>query len=179
MWLPQTLRAVLAGSAQRGSDMRILVSGIPGTGKTTVIDNVLNSLYKKQDWQDVIRYSDTQLDDEENHVINHISSETLLEWKRRDNDETPGCYNRDLAFASTFVPGRDYICEYPFGDRPAPEHAAFFDVILNVSQFNYDKKFITILKNRYGKAGQLLSFEFVKNDDGEMRINITEHKYVE
>lgn len=159
--------------------MRILVSGIPGAGKTTVINDVLESLYAKRDWQVVIRYSDTRLDDGENHVINHISSETLLEWKRRDNDETPGCYNRDLAFASTFTPGRDYICEYPFGDRPTPEHAAFFDIILNVSQFNYDKKFITVTKNRYGKAGQLLSFEFVKNDDGEMSIKITERKYVE
>lgn len=170
---------MLVGLDQRGFDMRILVSGIPGTGKTTVIYNVLNSLYKKQDWQDIICYSDTRLDNEENHVINHISSETLLEWKCRDNDETPGCYNRDLTFTSMFAPDRDYICEYPFGDRPAPEHAAFFDVILNVSQFNYDKKFITVLKNRYGKAGQLLSFEFVKNDDGEMGIKITERKYVE
>lgn len=158
--------------------MRILVSGIPGAGKTIVINDVLNSLYKKQNWQDIICYSDTRLDDEKNYVINHITAETFLEWKERDMAAEPGYYNRDLAFVGTFTPGRDYICEYPFGDRPVPEHAAFFDVILNVSQFNYDKKFITVLKNRYGKAGQLLSFEFVKNDDGEMSIKITERKYV-
>ena len=164
---------------QRGFDMRILVSGIAGAGKTTVINDILESLYKEKDWRDIIRYSDTRLGRGENHVINHISSETFLEWNRRDNDENPGYYNRDLAFACTFAPDRDYIVEYPFGDRPASEHAAFFDVMLNVSQFNYDKKFITVLKNRYGKAGQLLSFEFVKNDDGEMGIKITERKYVE
>lgn len=154
--------------------MRILVSGIPGAGKTTVINDVLNSLYKKQDWQDVIRYSDTQLYDEENHVINHISSETFLNWKCSLEFQ----YNRDIVFAETFDVRFDYIVEYAYGDRPAPEHAAFFDVVLNVSQFNYDKKFITVTKNRYGKAGQLLSFEFVKNDDGEMSIKITERKYV-
>lgn len=178
MWLSQTLRAVLVGLDQRGFDMRILVAGIPGAGKTIVINDVLESLYGKRDWQGIIRYLDTRLDDEENHVINHITAETFLEWKERDMAAEPGYYNRDLAFTGTFAPGRDYICEYPFGDRPAPEHAAFFDVILNVSQFNYDKKFITVLKNRYGKAGQLLSFEFVKND-GEMSIKITERKYVE
>nr|DAK33885.1 MAG TPA: Guanylate kinase [Caudoviricetes sp.] len=155
--------------------MRILVSGIPGAGKTTVINDVLNSLYKKQDWQDIIRYSDTQLDDEENHVINHISSETFLNWKCSSEFQ----YNRDIVFAETFDDRFDYIVEYVYGDRPAPEHAAFFDVVLNVSQFNYDKKFITVTKNRYGKAGQLLSFEFVKNDDCEMSIKITERKYVE
>ena len=154
--------------------MRILVSGIPGVGKTAVIYSVLNSLYKKQDWQDIIRYSDTQLDDEENNVINHISSETFLNWKCSSEFQ----YNRDIVFAETFDNRFDYIVEYAYGDRPAPEHAAFFDVVLNVSQFNYDKKFITVAKNRYGKAGQLLSFEFVKNDDGEMSIKITERKYV-
>lgn len=159
--------------------MRILVSGISGAGKTTVINDVLNSLYKKQDWQDIIRYSDTRLDDKENHVINHINSETFLTWKARDNNDSPGDYDRDLVFAGTFNSDWDYIVEYPYGDRPAPEHSAFFDVVLNVSQFNYDKKFITVLKNRYGKSGQLLSFEFVKNDDGEFGINITERKYVE
>lgn len=174
MWLSQTLRAVLVGLDQRGFDMRILVSGIPGVGKTAVIYSVLNSLYKKQDWQDIIRYSDTQLDDEENNVINHISSETFLNWKCSSEFQ----YNRDIVFAETFDNRFDYIVEYAYGDRPAPEHAAFFDVVLNVSQFNYDKKFITVAKNRYGKAGQLLSFEFVKNDDGEMSIKITERKYV-
>ena len=154
--------------------MRILVSGIPGVGKTAVIYSVLNSLYKKQDWQDIIRYSDTQLDDGENHVINHISSETFLNWKCSSEFQ----YNRDIVFAETFNDRFDYIVEYAYGGRPAPEHAAFFDVVLNVSQFNYDKKFITVAKNRYGKAGQLLSFEFVKNDDGEMSIKITERKYV-
>lgn len=154
--------------------MRILVSGIPGVGKTAVIYSVLNSLYKKQDWQDIIRYSDTQLDDGENHVINHISSETFLNWKCSSEFQ----YNRDIVFAETFDDRFDYIVEYAYGDRPAPEHAAFFDVVLNVSQFNYDKKFITVAKNRYGKAGQLLSFEFVKNDDGEISIKITERKYV-
>lgn len=154
--------------------MRILVSGIPGAGKTTVINDVLNSLYKKQDWLDIIRYSDTQLD-EQDHVINHISSETFLNWKCSSEFQ----YNRDIVFAETFDNRLDYIVEYAYGDRPAPEHAAFFDVVLNVSQFNYDKKFITVTKNRYGKAGQLLSFEFVKNDDGEMSIKITERKYVE
>ena len=159
--------------------MRILVSGIPGAGKTAVINDVLESLYDKRDWQGIIRYSDTRLDNEENHVISHITAETFLEWKERDMTAEPCCYNRDLAFAGVFTPGWNYICEYPFGDRPVPEHAAFFDVILNVSQFNYDKKFITVLKNRYGKTGQLLSFEFVKNDDGEMGIKITERKHVE
>lgn len=165
----------MAGSDQRGFDMRILVSGIPGAGKTAVINDVLESLYKKRDWQDVIRYSDTRLDQDENHVINHISSETFLNWKCSSEFQ----YNRDIVFAETFDDRFDYIVEYAYGDRPAPEHAAFFDVVLNVSQFNYDKKFITVLKNRYGKAGQLLSFEFVKNDDGEMSIKITERKYVE
>lgn len=155
--------------------MRILVAGIPGAGKTTVINNVLESLYAKRDWQGVIRYSDTQLDDEENHVINNVSSETFLNWKCSSEFQ----YNRDIVFAETFDDRLDYIVEYAYGDRPAPEHAAFFDVILNVSQFNYDKKFITVTKNRYGKAGQLLSFEFVKNDDGEMSIKITERKYAE
>lgn len=157
--------------------MRILVSGIPGTGKTTVIYNVLNSLYKKQDWQDIIRYGNTLLAQNDNHAFNHNGAEfTLRQEFNAICDEFP--YNRDLIYCS-LGSEIDYICEYPFGDRPAPEHAAFFDVILNVSQFNYDKKFITVLKNRYGKAGQLLSFEFVKNDDGEMGIDITERKYVE
>lgn len=157
--------------------MRILVAGIPGAGKTTVINDVIESLYDKRDWQDIIRYSDTLLAQEEKHVLNHDSAEyTLRKEFNGVNIEFP--YYRDLIYCS-LGSEIDYICEYPFGDRPAPEHAAFFDVVLNVSQFNYGKKFITVLKNRYGKSGQLLSFEFVKNDDGEMGINITERKYVE
>lgn len=157
--------------------MRILVSGIPGAGKTTVINDVLNSLYDKRDWQGIIRYSDTLLGQDESCVSRHISAErTMCDEFSATNDGFP--YNRDLIYCGLKT-DMDYICEYPFGDRPAPEHSAFFDVVLNVSQFNYDKKFIAVLKNRYGKAGQLLSFEFVKNDDGEMGINITERKYVE
>lgn len=157
--------------------MRILVSGIPGSGKTTVINDVLESLYNKRDWWDIIRYSDTLLAKNENHIFNHNSAEfTLRREFNAVNNEFP--YNRDLIYCS-IGSEIDYICEYPFGDQPAPEHAAFFDMVLNVSQFNYDKKFITVLKNRYGKAGQLLSFKFVKNDDGEIGINITERKYVE
>lgn len=144
-------------------------------GKTTVINDVLKSLHNKRDWQDIIRYSDTILVKCKNNRIVDISAKEFL--TRKHDDEFP--YHRDLAFVDTFAVGYDYIVEYAYGDRPAPEHAAFFDVVLNVSQFNYDKKFITVLKNRYGKAGQLLSFEFVKNDDGEIGISITERKYVE
>lgn len=156
--------------------MRILVSGIPGAGKTTVINNVLESLYDEHDWQNIIKYSDTLLGQGESCVFAHIVAEhTLCNEFDATNDGFP--YHRDLIYCG-LKSDINYICEYPFGDRPAPEHAAFFDVILNVSQFNYDKKFITVLKNRYGKAGQLLSFEFVKTGD-EMRIKITERKYVE
>lgn len=114
--------------------------------------------------------------DEVNRAVIHISAErTMCDEFGATNDGFP--YNRDLIYCGLKT-DTDYICEYPFGDRPAPEHAAFFDVVLNVSQFNYDKKFITVLKNRYGKAGQLLSFEFVTTGD-ELGINITERKYVE
>lgn len=158
--------------------MRILVSGIPGAGKTTVINDILESLCNEKDWQDIIRYSDTlaSSEDKEGFAILE-SSETLRdEFKALTNNKVP--YHRDLVYCG-MTTGIDWIAEYPFGDCPAPEHTAFFDVVLNVSQFNYDKKFITVTKNRYGKAGQLLSFEFVKNDDGEMSIKITERKYVE
>lgn len=139
------------------------------------MNDVLESLHNKRDWQDIIRYSDTILVKCKNKRIVDISANEFL--TRKHDDEF--LYHRDLSFVDTFAAGYDYIVEYAYGDRPAPEHAAFFDVVLNVSQFNYDKKFITVLKNRYGKAGQLLSFEFVKNDDGKMGIKITERKYVE
>ena len=156
--------------------MRILVSGIPGAGKTFVIDDVLKCLRKGCDWQDVIRYSDTIVAIKPGNPIDFISSESFL--KRLYNDKS--IYNRDLAFVNALSPGMDCIVEYAFGDRPEPAHAAFFDVILNVSQFNYAKKFITVVKNRYGKSGQLLSFEIVEAaNPNENGINITERKYVE
>ena len=157
--------------------MRILVSGIPGAGKTTVINDVLKSLYAENDWQDIIHYSDTFLAKLGSEGFAILTSEDTMTDVFKAMTDKGVTYHRDLVYCGISA-GYDWIMEYPFGDRPAPEHAAFFDVVLNVSQFNYDKKFITVLKNRYGKAGQLLSFEFVTTGN-ELGINITERKYVE
>lgn len=171
-----TRHAELAALVRRGFDMRILVTGNPGTGKTAVIYDVLESLYKKSDWMDTIRYEDTFLSKgEESGVISHVTAETTL------HDEFVAvaegfAYNRDLIYAG-LKSDSDYICEYPFGEEPEPEHAAFFDVILNVSPpkgWNTHRS-IEVLKNRRGIAGVTINFEIKGIDsDGEVRIRYVE-----
>lgn len=146
-------------------DMRILVTGNPGVGKTSVMYDVLDALYEKSDWMCVIRYMDTFLSEgEESGVISHVSAASTL--KDEFNAVSDGfTYSRDLIYAG-LKSDSDYICEYPFGENPAPEHAAFFDVILKVSvKDEWGMSNVEVLKDRRGtKRGQKFYFEFI---DGE------------
>lgn len=142
--------------------MIVVVCGDSGTGKTKLIHSIVNALEVGGHWQGVIDNTDGL---EVFYTIDYAKTMAHHNVMVTAASMNNFYFQTSREFATYYEGKRIHVIEDYRYDLPE-EVKSLCDVIIHTGSFNYETRFLTIIKNKRGSSGQVSRFTF--NDKGEI-----------